>query len=137
LKVIALDINARHLRVARERSSMNALRSFRPTRSRFRCATRAWTSWFDAVFASLSRAAIELLLREFTRVARVGWTMHDTTRARLPLVFFRLTRPFSRARSSRRHDAEVSIRRAYTPGEMKRIVAPIAGAQVESHFPYR
>ena len=139
LKIIGLDINERHLHIAREQSvacppiSLIGADAF---------ALPLRDSSVDIVFSTLflhhfRPPQIQNLLAEFGRVARVGWTMHDQIRHSLPLWFFRVARPLLARSYLTRYDAVASIYRAYTPDEMREIVAPFAGAQVAEHFPYR
>jgi 2-polyprenyl-3-methyl-5-hydroxy-6-metoxy-1,4-benzoquinol methylase len=137
LQTIGLDINARHLRIAREEYGSkvlwlhaNAFRLPLPDRS------------VDIVHSSLflhhfRPPQIIALLREFSRVARVGWVMNDLVRHGLPLWFFRTTWPIFARSYITRLDGTASIRRAYTAQEMQRIVGKIDGARVRSHFPFR
>jgi 2-polyprenyl-3-methyl-5-hydroxy-6-metoxy-1,4-benzoquinol methylase len=72
-------------------------------------------------------------------LARRSLIMTDLLRYPLPYWFLRTTSPiFARSRITR-HDAAVSLRRAYRPQELQGIVAA-AGfdqARVYTHFPYR
>lgn len=139
LTVIGLDINARHLQIAAEdtlgRDDISLLGA-----DAFALPLRDQS--VDAVISTLflhhfRDEQIRALLREFSRVSRVGWTMHDQVRDALPLWFFRLARPVLATSYLTRYDAVASIYRAYTPDEMREIVAPIEGATVATSFPYR
>ena len=77
------------------------------------------------------------LLREFDRVARAGWVMNDLVRHIAPLLFFKTTWPIFARSYLTRHDGAASLRRGYTVQEMQQIVAPINGAAVRAHFPFR
>ena len=139
LKVIGLDINARHLQIAREETSGHEDISLLGADA---FALPLADCSVDAVISTLflhhfRARQIQALLTEFSRVARVGWTMHDQVRDALPLWFFRLARPVLARSYLTRYDAVASIYRAYTVPEMREIVAPIAGARVAAHFPYR
>ncbi len=139
LQVIGLDINPRHLQIAREdtanRDDISLLGA-----DAFALPLRDKS--VDVVISTLflhhfRAGEIRALLGEFSRVARIGWTMHDQVRDALPLWFFRLARPVLARSYLTRYDAVASIYRAYTPTEMREIVAPIAGATVATSFPYR
>lgn len=139
LKVIGLDINERHLQIAREETLERAEISLLGADA-FELPLRDQS--VDVVISTLflhhfRAPEIRALLREFSRVARVGWTMHDQVRDALPLWFFRLARPVLARSYLTRYDAVASIYRAYTPAEMRAIVAPLPGAQVATSFPYR
>jgi len=139
LRAIGLDINVRHLELAREEMQdapkvllmrANAFRLPLPDQS------------VDVVHSSLflhhfREAQIVQLLHEFSRVARIGWVMNDLVRHGLPLWFFRTTWPIFARSYLTRLDGTASIRRAYTAEEMQRIVRPIAGARIQNQFPFR
>lgn len=139
LFVVGLDISARHLRIAQE-TTQDTPEIALLAGDAFRLPLADQS--VDIVLASLflhhfRPPQIELLLREFSRVARVGWIMNDLVRAYVPLWFFRLTRPIFARSYLTRHDGEASLRRGYTPSEMARIVKGIDNACVHCHFPYR
>ena len=139
LKAIGLDINERHLQIAREDTVGQAAISLLGADAfRLPLADQSVDVVISTLFLHHFRAAqIQALLAEFSRVARVGWTMHDQVRDALPLWFFRVARPVLARSYLTRYDAVASIYRAYTPDEMRAIVAPVAGARVATHFPYR
>ncbi len=139
LTIIGLDINARHLQIAREETAdFPAIHLIGADAFALPLADQSVDIVFSTLFLHHFRAPqIQSLLTEFTRVARVGWTMHDQIRNRLPLWFFRVARPVLARSYLTRYDAVASIYRAYTLDEMRQIVAPFAGAEVQEHFPYR
>lgn len=91
---------------------------------------------FDVVHASLllhhlDPAAAVALLREMGRVARHGVVVNDLLRGRLAwLGAWLLTRVATRNRYTR-HDAPLSVRRAYTVSELTSLLAA-AGLRVEA-----
>ena len=91
---------------------------------------------FDVVHASLllhhlDPAAAVALLREMGRVARRGVVVNDLLRGRLAwLGAWVLSRVATRNRYTR-HDAPLSVRRAYTVGELTSLIAA-AGMRVEA-----
>ncbi|MDF2439353.1 MAG: hypothetical protein JWN98_337 [Abditibacteriota bacterium] len=139
LRAIGLDINARHLQIAREEMAQtpevlllraDAFKLPLPDQS------------VDVVHSSLflhhfREAQIVQLLQEFSRVARIGWVMNDIVRHGLPLWFFRTTWPIFARSYLTRLDGTASIRRAYTLTEMQRIVRTITDVHVQNHFPFR
>jgi ubiquinone/menaquinone biosynthesis C-methylase UbiE len=147
VRVIGLDINARHLRIARE--DLRAARVLAATKNiqllradAFRLPLK--DNSVDVVISSLflhhfRAPQIAELLREFDRVSRVGFVMNDLVRHNIPLYFFRLTRPLFARSYLTRHDGEASLRRGYTVAEMEKIVAKsgISHARVAAHFPFR
>lgn len=136
LRVIALDISPLHLEIARENaphlSFLQADAFHLPLRDQS----------VDIVTSSLflhhfRPEAILQLLAECTRVARLGWLMNDCTRDAYALWSFRLLRPYLARSFITRFDAIASIRRSYTPAEMRALLAPIEGVKVRDYFPYR
>lgn len=144
LRVLALDNNARHLRVAREdlaaQPDADSVRLLQADAFRLPLGDGAVDVVVSSLFLHHFRGAqIISLLREFERVSRIGWVMNDLVRHFAPLVFFRLTRPVFARSYITRHDGEASLRRGYTLSEMQRIIeeARLPGARVRSHFPFR
>ena len=145
LKIIALDLNARHLQIAREdiAKTAGAARDISLLRADAFALPLADKS-VDIVIASLFthhfRAPdIVRLLNEFSRVARTGWVINDLVRHNIPLYFFRLVRPIFARSHLTRHDAQASIRRGYTTEEMQKILErnELHNVQLRAHFPYR
>ena len=139
LTVIGLDINARHLQIAREETAGNPSIALIGADA-FGLPLRDGS--VDAVISTLflhhfRPAQIQSLLSECSRVSRVGWTMHDQIRHAWPLWFFRLARPVLARSYLTRYDAVASIYRAYTLEEMRQIVAPLGTVEVAEHFPFR
>ncbi len=155
MQIVALDLSARHLRIASEdletesRHMSTHARNFNENRvqsnnagaSRFSSAIQLLQAdafrlpfadgAFDIVVSSLflhhfRGRQITALLREFDRVSTCGWAMNDLVRHYVPLVFFRLTRPIFARSYVTRHDGEASLRRGYTVQEMRAIIAQAA-----------
>lgn len=144
LCVIALDNNARHLRVARDDLSSHqvgrAVSLLQADAFRLPLCDDAVDVVISSLFLHHFRGPqIVQLLREFDRVSRIGWAMNDLVRHLTPLVFFRLTRPIFARSYLTRHDGEASLRRGYTAHEMQRIVGQtqLPGMCVRRHFPFR
>ena len=139
LTVVGLDINARHLQIAREASAGNpSIELIGADAFGLPLRDQSVDVVISTLFLHHFRAPqIRSLLSEFSRVSRVGWTMHDQIRHAWPLWFFRLARPVLARSYLTRYDAVASIYRAYTIDEMRAIVAPFEGTRVEEHFPFR
>lgn len=142
--VLALDNNARHLKIAREdlsaadKTSGRAIHLLQANAFRLPLSDNSVDVVVSSLFLHHFRAPqIVELLREFGRVSRIGWVMNDLVRHYVPLIFFRLTKPVFARSYITRHDGEASLRRGYTTEEMRHIVAPIHGACVREHFPFR
>ena len=83
-------------------------------------------------------AAVELL-RSAAAVARRSVIMSDLVRGRLPWLAFKLVQPAFARQALTRHDGALSIRRAYTPAELRELAAAagLRGARVYEHWPWR
>jgi ubiquinone/menaquinone biosynthesis C-methylase UbiE len=85
--------------------------------------------------------APELLqvLPQWTRLARHSLIMTDLVRHPAPYWFMKATSPFFARSTITRHDAAVSVRRAYRTQELQSIAAEagLAQARVHTCFPYR
>ena len=75
---------------------------------------------------------------EALRVARCAVLINDLSRNPMHLAFVYVAMPFVRSRLTR-HDAPVSIRRAYTKEEMRRLLEKSEAKRVEitSHYLFR
>jgi len=139
MRVIGLDINARHLKIAQsEPGSPRDLHLVRADAFHLPIAD----SGVDIVVSSLflhhfRPPQMRDLLREAGRVARVGGAMNDMVRGYAPLWFFRLTRPVLTASYLTRYDGQASIFRSYTLDEMRDAVREMPEVQVCPLFPYR
>lgn len=78
------------------------------------------------------------VLRELERVSRLGWVVSDLERHPLAYAGARLLSAVVWRNPITRHDGPLSVRRAYTAAEARRLVAA-AGVQatVHRHFPFR
>ena len=124
MRIVALDNNARHLRIARQtiagypeielvRSSADAL----PFRE----------DAFDFVISTLflhhfTADALAAMIPSCVTVCRGDVLLNDLVRNRVPYLFFRLTAPFLARSPFTRHDGRVSLLRAYTLAEMRAIL---------------
>lgn len=79
------------------------------------------------------------LLRSAYACTRRSLIMSDLVRGWLPLAAFRLTQPVFARNYLTRHDGALSVRRAYTPAELRALAhrAGLEGAQVHTHWPWR
>jgi ubiquinone/menaquinone biosynthesis C-methylase UbiE len=93
---------------------------------------------FDIVHASLlhhhlSPADATLLLREMARVARRGVVVNDLSRGRLALAGARVVTALLTRNRLTRHDAPLSVQRAYTIKEMRAFIV-VAGLRPVAEF---
>ncbi len=87
----------------------------------------------------LTPAALVRVLREADRLARKGVIMSDLVRGWLPYLAFKLIQPVYARNYLTRHDGALSVRRAYTPGELARLAqqAGLTRVRVYTHWPWR
>lgn len=98
----------------------------------------------DFVISSLflhhfSPEPLARLLQSAYACARRGLIMTDLVRGAAPRAAFHLIAPLLARHPFTRHDGELSIRRAYRPGELLAVAqyAGLPGPQVQAHFPWR
>ena len=86
----------------------------------------------------LPRPAVEMLRSAFTH-ARAGIVMSDLVRGWLPYFAFKSVQPVFARNALTRHDGALSIRRAYTPAELRQLAASagLTSAAVYAHWPWR
>lgn len=79
------------------------------------------------------------VLREMRRLARIGWIVNDLQRSRLGYLAAWVAAHFTTRNRLTRHDAPLSVLRAYTPGELRDLVvqAGVGPAMVRSHAWFR
>jgi ubiquinone/menaquinone biosynthesis C-methylase UbiE len=141
VQVYGIDVSARNLEFARRNTvnepnvhllqlDLNALPF-----------ARQQVDYFisSLVLHHFTPAQVVTLLRESYAQARRGIVMNDLTRGYLPLLGFRLIQPVFARHYLTRHDGMVSIRRAYTPAELRQLAheAGLTTARVVYNFPFR
>jgi ubiquinone/menaquinone biosynthesis C-methylase UbiE len=101
---------------------------------------------FDVVLCSTAlhhfneRDDVLRVLREMDRVARVGGIVNDLRRSRPALVGANLlAATVWRTHPVTRHDGPLSVRRSFTPAELRELAAAagLRGARVHAHVPFR
>ncbi len=141
VNVYGLDWAARNLAVARRRTAgCEAVSLLLADSQHSPVADRA----VDFVISSLflhhfaPEAAIELL-RSSYGLARRTLIMTDLVRGVLPGWGFRLVQPVLARHPLTRHDGHLSIRRAYTPAELRGLAAAagLSHARLYTHWPWR
>jgi ubiquinone/menaquinone biosynthesis C-methylase UbiE len=141
LHIFALDLRHAHLRWAQ-----------RPIQSQSGivlvqgdvCAPPFAEGSVDLVISSLflhhfTAEELVQLLPTWVRLARQSLIMTDLIRHPVPYWFMKVASPLFARSAITRHDAAVSIRRAYRPQELQAIAvqAGFPQAHVSTHFPYR
>jgi SAM-dependent methyltransferase len=138
--IVAFDNNERHLAIARQ--AVRGRPSIRLLRGDARQLPFADDS-FDFVFSTLllhhfDPSVLRAMIPALSRISRGRVILNDLVRDRVPAIFFAATtRVFARSPLTQ-HDGPVSIRRAYTPGEMRRILkeAGLPRARIYTHGLY-
>jgi len=84
------------------------------------------------------QGVVEILQSAFA-AARRGIVMSDLVRGWLPLFAFKLVQPVFARNFLTRQDGARSIRRAYTPAELRQLAraAGLPNAKVQAHWPWR
>ena len=138
VNVFGLDWAARNLAVARWRSQPVGLLQADAQRPPLAAGA------VDFVISSLflhhfTSEAVIALLRTGYATARRSLIMTDLVRGVLPGLAFRLVQPALARHPFTRHDGQLSIRRAYTPAELRALAAAagLAGARVYAQWPWR
>ena len=139
-QVVALDRSGRHLSIAQE--ATRAYPEIRFTQADVFALPFAEES-FDFVCSTLllhhfAPAALRELLPKLWRLSRGSLILNDLVRGRVPAWFFEATSPFFARSSLTKHDGQASIRRAYTPGEMRHVLdeAGLSQARLYTHGLY-
>ncbi len=141
VSVYGLDWAARNLAVAHRR--IQGYEQVRLVLADSRCPPLAERA-ADFVISSLflhhfaPEPAVELL-RVAYGVARRALIMTDLVRGVLPWLAFGLVQPVLARHPLTRHDGGLSIRRAYTPAELRGLAAAagLTNARVYAHWPWR
>ena len=99
---------------------------------------------FDLVLCALSLHHFSpdeavLVLREMYRLARIGFILNDLRRSRLGWLAAWIAARLTTRNRLTRHDAPLSVRRAYTPAELDDLLcrAGIDGATISTHRWFR
>ena len=141
VRIVALDRAARNLTIARVQ--VVTLPEISLVQADAVCLPLAPGS-VDFVISSqfLHHLAPEQLinvLRTAYACARRGVVMSDLVRGWLPLIGFKLIQPFAARNFLSRHDGALSIRRAYTPGELRQLAdaAGLHHAKITTNYLWR
>ena len=138
VQVFGLDLAARNLAAARQRVQPVSL--LRANAQQLPLAAGAVDFVSSSLFLHhLAPAAAVELLRTANATARRSLIMSDLVRGVLPGLAFRLVQPALARHPFTRHDGQLSIRRAYTPAELRDLAsaAGLRDARVYAHWPWR
>ncbi|MEO8607914.1 MAG: methyltransferase domain-containing protein [Chloroflexota bacterium] len=141
LKLFGLDLSSRHLGIARLKHPPEPTISLIQADALDLPFQAGQVDYFiSCLFLHhLSpKQAIDFLARTFAS-ARRGIIMSDIVRGRLPFIGFKLSQPIFARSFLTRYDGAASIRRAYTPDELRQLAqsAGLSKARVYQHFPWR
>ena len=137
--VTGLDFSARNLSVATPQAQ-SVIHLIQADACALPFAEQQVDYFISSLFLHhLSPDQIVALLRDAYQRARCGIVMTDVIRGDLPLAAFRLIQPLFARNYLTRHDGVISIKRAYTPDELRSLSqeAGIVTAHVHQHFPWR
>lgn len=137
---IGVDWAARHLAVARAHGRAAPVPLLQADAAHLPLAPRSVDYVITTLFLHhFAPAAAVALLRAAYAVARRALLVSDLVRGRLPLLAFGLVQPLLARHPFTRHDGAVSIRRAYTPGELLALAhaAGLPQPRVHTHWPWR
>jgi SAM-dependent methyltransferase len=141
LKLWALDLSARNLAVARcQELPEHAENLIQADALHLPFKPGCVDYFISCLFLHhLSPEEVINLLAQTFESARRGIVMSDLVRGRLPVVAFKLGQPVFARSYLTRHDGVVSIRRAYTPHELRQLAqtAGLSNARVYQHVPWR
>jgi SAM-dependent methyltransferase len=141
VRVHALDWSSRNLGVARARLAGDpCVTLLQADAGRLPLAPGSVDFVISTLFLHhLSPPQAAALLRQAFGLARRAVLMSDLVRGLSPLLAFRLVQPVFARHPFTRHDGALSIRRAYTPAELRElaVAAGLPGARVHAHWPWR
>jgi hypothetical protein len=138
LKLLGLDVSARHLAIAQnQRLSLKFIQADGLNLPFSSQKVNYFTSCLFLHHFSPEQV-VKLLARTY-ELARHGIIMSDIVRGYLPQIAFKLGQPIFAHNFLTQHDGMVSIRRAYTPAELRQLAqaAGLHNARVYQHFPWR
>ncbi len=138
-RVAAADVQWRHLAAGRQMSGNEPLACAAADAFRLPFASRS-IDWIIStlVFHHFSPQQNVGLLRELSRVARLGFALLDLRRHLFPLLFVRLAGPLVFESPISIQDGIASVGQAYTLEEARAIAGEaVPGSRVEKVFPFR
>lgn len=147
-RAVLADLNPRVLHLARRRLAEERPRGGRGTLTFVRLTAPALPFPDDAFDVAVSSTMLHHLedvqavgfLGELDRVASAGWVVTDLRRSRPAYLALRLLAgTLWRGHPVPRRDGPVSVRRAFTAAEARRLLeeAGLQGVRVERRFPFR
>jgi len=137
LHLYALDFSARHLDLAPQSAHVHLIQG---DALNLPFAPDSVDYYLSSLFIHhLPPDNVIALLRDTYARARRGIIMSDLVRGTLPLLGFKLIQPVFARSYITRYDGEVSVKRAYTPSELRDMAhqAGISNARVHLHPLFR
>jgi SAM-dependent methyltransferase len=137
--VVALDLQWRHLAAGALMNGRESLPAVAADARRLPLPDASVDWVVSTLFLHhFSPDELAALFSETRRVARRGFALLDLRRHRIPLAFLALAGRFLFESSVSLHDAPASVRQAYTPEELRRILEEAGtNAVVQPLFPFR
>jgi SAM-dependent methyltransferase len=141
LKLIAMDWAARHLDIARQRiNGTSAIQLVRADANRLPFPPNSVDFIISSLFLHhFTPEQMIPLLRSSFAAAQHGIIMNDLVRGWKPYAAFKLVQPVFAHHYLTRHDGALSVRRAYTPDELRELAksAGLHNVQIYTNFPWR
>lgn len=122
VRVIAADLSARHLDIARSFTAGTAVQLLQADVTHLPLPVNSADYLISSLFLHhFPPDQVVCLLREAFARARRGLIFSDVTRGWLPMIGFRLGQPIFARSYLTRYDGPASVRRAYTPSELRQM----------------
>jgi hypothetical protein len=140
LHILAVDIARRHLDVARAQvAALPEVTLVQADAGRLPLLPGRADFVISSLFLHHFSPSLLVRLLSHAGAAAGCVIMSDLVRGRLPLIAFKLVQPIFARSSVTQHDGALSIRRAYTPGELRQLAAQagLPRVKVHTHWPWR
>jgi ubiquinone/menaquinone biosynthesis C-methylase UbiE len=139
VRIIGVDYSPRHLRCANVAGSPG-ISLLQADANALPFAQESVDFMISCLFLHhFSPERVIALLRAAYSCVRRGIIMTDIVRGHLPRLAYKLVQPIFARNFLTRHDGDTSIRRAYTPQELRELAerAGLANVKVYAHWPWR
>lgn len=137
LKVVGMDAKLRHLAIGRAAGAPQLRVVADATALPFRDGAVEW-SFSTLFFHHFDEAANRQVLAGMVRVSRAGAVVIDLRRSALARwLLVHLALPLFRASEVTRHDGRVSMERAWSIEEVRRLAEGFEVAELRGRFPFR
>jgi 2-polyprenyl-3-methyl-5-hydroxy-6-metoxy-1,4-benzoquinol methylase len=141
LNLIAVDWAPRHLNIARQHiNGTGAIHLLRADANRLPFPPNSVDFIISSLFLHhFTPEQVIHVLRSSYAAARNGIIMNDLVRGWMPYTAFKLVQPVFARHYLTRHDGALSVRRAYTPDELRDLAqaAGLHNITIHTNFPWR